>query len=149
MDSLRDDAFTASNSLNVSTRSFNSRFNARTRSGNIGGWIANAERGDSVWIQADLGAAKFVRGVATQAVDGADDIFVTSFSLQCGLQRRGLQDIIDIVTEAKQIFSAGALPFENLFFPHYCRRIRLLPIEWTIAAGLRWNIYGCKSKQAL
>ena len=108
--------------------------------------MASAVEGDVVWIQADLGISRFIQGVATAPVHRAEHVYVKRYSLQCGLNGRIFRDFRNVLTQDALVLEGKDKNTFYRLYPHYCRFVRLVPLTWSTAVGLRWDVYGCKSK---
>ncbi|XP_071945195.1 lactadherin-like [Antedon mediterranea] len=121
------------------------RLNTTPKKGNIGAWGARSYD-QNQWIQADIGALKWVTGVITQGRNWTYSQWVTTFEVLYSIDGNNFKYIIE-ADDTTMEFVGNAnrnSQVTNLFpKPVIARYIRIHPTAWLHAICLRFEVLGC------
>ncbi|XP_067650638.1 mucin-5AC-like [Haliotis asinina] len=145
-----DRQLTASSSLNQFTGAERARPYTQKDGAYSGGWIPKYTD-TKQWIEVDFGASYAIAGVSTQGrSDGA--AWVTKYEVYYSNDGRTFNAINTSPTDTvPRVFEGNFdqnTPLMNVFPEINARFIRIRPVEWHEAIGMRFNVYGCQLPSA-
>ncbi|XP_048245023.1 mucin-5AC-like isoform X2 [Haliotis rufescens] len=147
---IGDRQLTASSSLNEFTGAERARPYTQKDGSYSGGWIPKYTD-TKQWIEVDFGASYAIAGVSTQGrSDGAT--WVTKYEVYYSNDGRTFNAIYPAPTDTvPRVFEGNFdrnTPLMNVFAEINARFIRIRPVEWHEAIGMRFNVYGCQLPSA-
>lgn len=97
------------------------------------------------WIQVDFLSPYAITGVTTQGGYNIPE-WVTSYKIWYSTDGNIFTPVIDSISNVTKIFPGNtdqSTPKQNIFSKVIARYVRIVPVTWSGAINMRFNLYGC------